>query len=77
MTELTATALAHAARLGLTDAPWTVRPHPEPRNRQHPWLWACDIDGCERAGNGVNAIDAHHTAASHYLNQHANQEDSP
>lgn len=62
-----ATALAHAARLGLTAAPWTVRPHPESQSRQCPWLWRCDAAGCERGGQGVNE------AATHHLNQHANQ----
>jgi hypothetical protein len=71
MAEPTATSLAHSAHLGLIDAPWTVRPHPEPRNRHHPWLWACDWADCTRAGAGVNPIDTHHTAAVHYLNQHA------
>lgn len=77
MATLTATARAHAARLSLTDAPWTVRPHSEPRGRQHPWLWSCDTAGCERGGQGVNEGDAHQQAADHHLNQHGNQEDSP
>lgn len=66
----TATTLAHAALLGLIDAPWTVRPHPEPRGRQHPFLWACDQTDCEGGGAGVSELDAHHAAATHHLNQH-------
>lgn len=68
----TATTLAHSAILGVIDAPWTVRLHPDPRGRQHPFLWACDTAGCEAAGVGVNELDAHHAAATHHLNQHAN-----
>lgn len=70
MPESTATSLAQSAYLGLRDMPWTVRSHPDPRNRQHPWLWACDHPGCEHGGQGVNALDAHQGAAVHYLNQH-------
>jgi len=68
------TSLAHAAHLGLIDAPWTVRPHPEPHSRQHPWLWTCTTTDCQATGAGVNQIDAHHAAATHHLNQHNNEE---
>lgn len=72
MAEPTATTLAQAAHLGLRQMPWTVRPHPEPQDRQHPYLWACDNPDCEAGGPGVSALDAHHAAATHHLNQHAN-----
>jgi hypothetical protein len=68
--EPTATSLAHAARLGLWPAPWTVRPHPEPHGRQHPWLWKCDTTDCEAGGAGVSEPDAHHAAATHHLARH-------
>lgn len=70
MSEPTATSLAHSTHLGLIDAPWTVRPHPESHGRQHPYLWSCDRSDCESGGVGVNPIDAHHAAAVHHLNQH-------
>lgn len=70
MAEPTATSLAHSARLGLWAAPWTVRQHPQPRGRQHPWLWACDTAGCTAAGAGVNETDAHQQGAEHHLAQH-------
>jgi hypothetical protein len=66
----TATDLAHSALLDLWSAPWTVRPHPEPRGRQYPWLWACDHPDCEAAGPGVSELDAHHAAATHHLTRH-------
>lgn len=66
----TATALAQAAHLGLRQMPWTVRPHPEPRSRQHPWLWACDTPDCTGAGVGVSGLDAHQAAATHHLSKH-------
>lgn len=67
----TATELAQAAQLRLWPAPWTVRPHPEPAGRQHPWRWACTTAGCTTGGAGVNEGDAHQQAATHYTRQHA------
>jgi hypothetical protein len=70
-TEGPATSLAQGARHGLRpDAPWTVRAHPEPQGRQHPWLWSCDTTGCQTGGPAVNEGDAHQQAAEHHLNTH-------
>lgn len=66
----TATDLAQAARLGLITAPWAVRPHPQSRGRQHPWLWSCTHPGCQVGGQGVNEGDAHQQAAEHHLTTH-------
>ncbi|MEU8893969.1 hypothetical protein [Streptomyces sp. NPDC048442] len=64
------TELAQAARLGLLAAPWTVRPHPEPADRQHPWLWSCTTPGCPTAGAAVNEGNAHQQAADHHTREH-------
>ncbi|MFG3205314.1 hypothetical protein [Streptomyces sp. NPDC048192] len=65
-----ATELASAAHLSLWNAPWTVRPHPEPQGRQHPWLWSCTTARCVFSGVGVSEPDAHQQAADHHLRAH-------
>lgn len=68
-----ATRLAIAAQLRLWPAPWTVRHHPEPADRQHPWLWNCTTTDCDTAGTGVNESDAHQQAAEHHIRDHTSQ----
>jgi hypothetical protein len=74
---ITATDLAQAAYLGLWDAPWTVRAHPEPQGHQHPWLWSCTTDGCVTGSVGVSEPDAHQQAADHYLSTHRAPQERP
>jgi hypothetical protein len=66
----TATELAINAHLGLWDAPWAVRQHPNPSGQQHPWLWTCTTPGCRTAGAAVNELDAHGQAADHHTRNH-------